>query len=237
MRPFVEECLLSPDSATGKYFDQRYIRQLLDLDRSGREQFAGTFISSSRSSFGIAFHRQTRDRRESLDHIATGTRKSLEEVRSVDPRAHAAHLVRDYRHRSASFDGCDRMLHEHFPQARFVQSRTNLGFAGRTIAHSAFHKGNRSVLNPDTELVGPAIETLMPPRNHCRMPWVIGAPVECRTGRCSRAVSVDSAHSQPASRFLVAARAVAKIPVVGDGALCRSRWPTAPSWKRSPERA
>jgi asparagine synthase (glutamine-hydrolysing) len=39
MRPFVEECLLSPDSATGKYFDQRYIRQLLDLDRSGREQY------------------------------------------------------------------------------------------------------------------------------------------------------------------------------------------------------
>jgi asparagine synthase (glutamine-hydrolysing) len=39
MRPFVEECLLSSDSATAKYFDQAYIRQMMELDRSGKEQF------------------------------------------------------------------------------------------------------------------------------------------------------------------------------------------------------
>jgi len=39
MRPFVEDCLLSPDSAMARYFDQNYIRQLLKLDREGKEQY------------------------------------------------------------------------------------------------------------------------------------------------------------------------------------------------------
>jgi asparagine synthase (glutamine-hydrolysing) len=39
MRGFVEECLLSPDSGVARFFDQGYIRQLLDDDRTGREQF------------------------------------------------------------------------------------------------------------------------------------------------------------------------------------------------------
>ncbi|MCA1563467.1 MAG: asparagine synthase (glutamine-hydrolyzing) [Acidobacteria bacterium] len=39
MRPFVEEMLLSADSACGQYFDQHYIRRMLDLDRLGKEQF------------------------------------------------------------------------------------------------------------------------------------------------------------------------------------------------------
>ena len=39
MRPFVEECLLAPDSACRRYFDQRYIARILRLDREGREQY------------------------------------------------------------------------------------------------------------------------------------------------------------------------------------------------------
>jgi asparagine synthase (glutamine-hydrolysing) len=39
MRPFVEECLLDPQSATAQFFDQTYIRRLLELDREGKEQF------------------------------------------------------------------------------------------------------------------------------------------------------------------------------------------------------
>ena len=39
MRRFVEECLLSPDSACRQFFDQRYIRRMLDLDRDGKEQY------------------------------------------------------------------------------------------------------------------------------------------------------------------------------------------------------
>jgi asparagine synthase (glutamine-hydrolysing) len=38
MRPFVEELLLSDDSAVGEYFDQAYIRRLLEADRDGKEQ-------------------------------------------------------------------------------------------------------------------------------------------------------------------------------------------------------
>ena len=39
MRPFVEELLLSPDSGTALFFDQKYIRKMMDLDREGKEQF------------------------------------------------------------------------------------------------------------------------------------------------------------------------------------------------------
>jgi asparagine synthase (glutamine-hydrolysing) len=38
MRSVVEEFLLSPDSATALYFDQTYIRKLLELDREGKAQ-------------------------------------------------------------------------------------------------------------------------------------------------------------------------------------------------------
>jgi asparagine synthase (glutamine-hydrolysing) len=39
MKSFVDDCLLSSDSSMSRYFDQRCIRRLLDLDRSGREQY------------------------------------------------------------------------------------------------------------------------------------------------------------------------------------------------------
>jgi asparagine synthase (glutamine-hydrolysing) len=38
MRPFVEDCLLAPDSAVGRYFDQGYIYRMLERDRLGIEQ-------------------------------------------------------------------------------------------------------------------------------------------------------------------------------------------------------
>ena len=39
MRPFVEDCLLSSDSAVGQFFEQQYIRRMLDADRVGKDQF------------------------------------------------------------------------------------------------------------------------------------------------------------------------------------------------------
>lgn len=39
MRPFVEECLLAPDSAAARFFDQAYIARMLQLDREGKEQY------------------------------------------------------------------------------------------------------------------------------------------------------------------------------------------------------
>jgi asparagine synthase (glutamine-hydrolysing) len=39
MRPLVEDCLLSSDSFAARYFDQSYIRQMLERDRQGKEQY------------------------------------------------------------------------------------------------------------------------------------------------------------------------------------------------------
>jgi GT2 family glycosyltransferase len=62
---------------------------------------------------------------------------------------------------NASFDGCDEMLRESYPQVRYLQSEKNVGFAKAN--NSAFRKSfARSVLflNPDTEVIGPAINTM-----------------------------------------------------------------------------
>lgn len=39
MKGFVEDCLLSPNSCAATYFDQSYIRRLLEDDRAGRAQY------------------------------------------------------------------------------------------------------------------------------------------------------------------------------------------------------
>ena len=36
---FVEECLLSKNSSMARYFDQGYIRQMLEQDRNGSQQY------------------------------------------------------------------------------------------------------------------------------------------------------------------------------------------------------
>jgi GT2 family glycosyltransferase len=62
---------------------------------------------------------------------------------------------------SASFDGADEMLKQCYPQVRFIQSDTNLGFAKANNA--AFRESTGShilFLNPDTELIGPGINIL-----------------------------------------------------------------------------
>jgi N-acetylglucosaminyl-diphospho-decaprenol L-rhamnosyltransferase len=62
---------------------------------------------------------------------------------------------------AGSFDGCDRMLRELYPEVRFIQSEKNCGFAQANNAAFRASQG-RSVLflNPDTQLVGPAINIL-----------------------------------------------------------------------------
>ncbi len=39
MRPFVEECLLSKDSFCARYFDRDYMKQILELDLLGKQQY------------------------------------------------------------------------------------------------------------------------------------------------------------------------------------------------------
>jgi N-acetylglucosaminyl-diphospho-decaprenol L-rhamnosyltransferase len=59
---------------------------------------------------------------------------------------------------SGSFDGCDRMLAECYPQVKFIQSAANLGFARANNVAAAESRGDCLLfLNPDTEIVGNAV--------------------------------------------------------------------------------
>ncbi|HKR93778.1 MAG TPA: glycosyltransferase, partial [Candidatus Angelobacter sp.] len=63
---------------------------------------------------------------------------------------------------NASWDGCGEMIRREFPQVMFIQSNQNLGFAGAN--NLAFSKSTgRKVLflNPDTEIQGSALQTLL----------------------------------------------------------------------------
>lgn len=63
---------------------------------------------------------------------------------------------------SASFDGCDQMLRDDFPEVRFIQSDSNLGFARANNAAFEVSSGRHVVfLNPDTEVVGGALATMV----------------------------------------------------------------------------
>jgi N-acetylglucosaminyl-diphospho-decaprenol L-rhamnosyltransferase len=62
---------------------------------------------------------------------------------------------------NASYDGCDRVLMEHYPQVRFIQSTVNVGFGGaNNFAYRQSHGKTLLFLNPDTEIIGQAISTM-----------------------------------------------------------------------------
>jgi GT2 family glycosyltransferase len=63
---------------------------------------------------------------------------------------------------NASFDGSGQLLENEFPEATFLQSTANLGFASANNA--AFeHASGRNILflNPDTQILGPALENMV----------------------------------------------------------------------------
>jgi GT2 family glycosyltransferase len=62
---------------------------------------------------------------------------------------------------SASYDGCGEMLAREFPGVRFIQCDKNVGFArANNLGFDQSHGDCVLFLNPDTELVGPAINQL-----------------------------------------------------------------------------
>jgi N-acetylglucosaminyl-diphospho-decaprenol L-rhamnosyltransferase len=63
---------------------------------------------------------------------------------------------------NASYDGCEQMLKSEFPQVIFIQSEQNLGFAGANNLALGLSTGrNVLFLNPDTEILGSAIQKLV----------------------------------------------------------------------------
>lgn len=63
---------------------------------------------------------------------------------------------------NASFDGCEKMIMEEFPQVRFIQSEENVGFArGNNLASEHASGEILLFLNPDTEIVGSALQSMV----------------------------------------------------------------------------
>jgi GT2 family glycosyltransferase len=63
---------------------------------------------------------------------------------------------------NASYDGSGEMVAANFPGVRFLQSKHNLGFAGaNNLAFSQCSGHYILFLNPDTEIVGAALRTML----------------------------------------------------------------------------
>jgi GT2 family glycosyltransferase len=121
---------------------------------------------------------------------------------------------------SASFDGSDRMLREHYPQVRFIQSAGNVGFAAAN--NRAFQQAaGESVLflNPDTEVVGPAIATLYGALNSLPNCGIVGSKLLNSDG------TVQSSCIQSMPTIL---------NQLLDSELLRTKWPTSGLWGMAP---
>jgi hypothetical protein len=63
---------------------------------------------------------------------------------------------------NASYDGSKEMISEKYPNVKFIQSNVNLGFAGGNNLGYQYSTGrNLLFLNPDTEVMGPALLTML----------------------------------------------------------------------------
>lgn len=76
---------------------------------------------------------------------------------------------------NASYDGSDKLLAREFPETIFVQSKTNSGFA-RANNLGVRHANGRILLflNPDTKVLGPAVDQLVHAFNQLANPGVLG---------------------------------------------------------------
>ena len=99
--------------------------------------------------------------RKCLHSIYANTHKLIYEIIVID---------------GASFDGCADMLNNEFPSVVFIQSATNVGFAkANNIAFQRSTGQNVLFLNPDTEIVGTAINILFDALCHLKNVGAVGA--------------------------------------------------------------
>ena len=77
---------------------------------------------------------------------------------------------------NASFDGCEEMLHSEFPDVVFIQAGKNLGFSrGNNLGVERSSGRHLLFLNPDTEIVGDALTTLVAVANGNPQVGIVGA--------------------------------------------------------------
>ena len=90
----------------------------------------------------------------SSDYVRACLRSIYNETRGLDFEI----IVVD----NASFDGCESILKEEFPGVIFIQSKENIGF-GKANNLGFQHSSGRNLLflNPDTEIVGHALNTMV----------------------------------------------------------------------------
>ncbi len=121
---------------------------------------------------------------------------------------------------SGSFDGCGEMLKEHFPGVRFIQSKENVGFSrANNIAFRESTGGCLLFLNPDTEVVGPAIDVMFE--------FLQGQPNAGAVGCCllNGDRTVQSSCIQPFPTI---------INQLLDSELLRRVWPKSALWGNAP---
>lgn len=121
---------------------------------------------------------------------------------------------------SGSFDGCQEMLWENYPQVRFMQSEENVGFARANNLAFRNSRG-RSILflNPDTEIVGSAICTM---HHHLQALPDAGA-IGCRLLNADRTIQTSCIQSFPTI-----------LNQAFDAEWLRERWPRWSLWGTAP---
>lgn len=116
----------------------------------------------------------------------------------------------------ASFDGCGEMLHRRFPHVRFIQSQYNVGFAkANNIAFRESRGQYLLFLNPDTELVSPAVNAMF---DYIRHASNVGA-VGCRLLNADKTVQTSCLQAFPTL-----------LNQILDSEFLRTLWPTSPLW-------
>jgi len=120
----------------------------------------------------------------------------------------------------ASFDGCSEMLERRFPQVRFIQSEHNVGFAkANNVAFGESRGKYILLLNPDTELISPAINVLIEHISKLPNAGAIG----CKLLNADRTVQTSCLQSFPTI-----------LNQILDSEFLRSVWPNSPLWGNAP---
>jgi N-acetylglucosaminyl-diphospho-decaprenol L-rhamnosyltransferase len=121
---------------------------------------------------------------------------------------------------NASFDGCDEVLETHAPEATYIQSVKNLGFAK---ANNLAFKASRGItllfLNPDTEIVGPAINLMLEELQQLSDAGILGARLS--NGDGSLQTSCIQAFPTILNQVL-------------DSEFLRKKWPESSLWGTQP---
>lgn len=98
-------------------------------------------------------------------------RKCLESINSGKTKIDHEIIVVD----NASYDGCGEMLNTQFPSVIFIQSPENLGFSRANNLGFQNSSGKRLLfLNPDTELIGNALDEFHEVFEKLDSPGIVG---------------------------------------------------------------